>query len=92
MSTLRPPSETLIYSDLGGPFIYEGHVIDITLYRLPDSEWVIELSDEENASLVLDEFYPSEESAYAAALEAIREGIMNTSMRASQTASKETIA
>jgi hypothetical protein len=62
---------------LGGPYFYDGHAIEITLYRLPESEWLIELSDEENASVVLEDFYPSEESAYAAALEAIREGMMN---------------
>jgi hypothetical protein len=69
-----------MYSDLGGPYVYEGRAFEITLYRLPDSEWVIELSDEENLSVVLEESYPSEESAYAAALETIREGVMETSM------------
>jgi hypothetical protein len=54
--------------------------INITLYRLPDSEWVIELPDEENARFVLEELYPSEESAYAVALEAIREGVMDASI------------
>jgi hypothetical protein len=74
---LNSRDDALIYSDLGGPYFYDGHAIEITLYRLPESEWLIELSDEENASVVLEDFYPSEESAYAAALEAIREGMMN---------------
>jgi hypothetical protein len=82
MSILSPSPELLIYSDLGGSFVYEGRAIEITLYRPPESEWVIELADKENASVVLEDFYPSEESAYAAALEAIREGVMDGSKRA----------
>ena len=82
MSKSSTSSEALIYSDLSGPYLHEGHAIEITLYRLPDSDWVIELSDEESVNIVLEDFYPSEESAYAAALEAIREGVMDGSKRA----------
>ena len=79
---LSSRDDTPIYSDLGGPYFYDGHAIEITLYRLPDSDWVVELSGEGSANIVLEDFYPSEESAYAAALEAIREGVMDGSKRA----------
>jgi hypothetical protein len=74
---LNSRDDALIYSDLGGPYFYDGNAIEIVLYRLPDSDWVVELSDEESVNIVLEDFYPSEESAYAAALEAIREGVMD---------------
>jgi hypothetical protein len=82
VSTSSTSPEALIYSDLSGPYLHEGHAIEITLYRLPESDWVIELSGEENAYIVLEDSYLSEESAYAAALEAIREGIMDGMKRA----------
>ena len=77
MSNLSDASVALIYSDLGGPYVHEGRPIEIILYRLPDSDWVVELSDGENASLVLEDLFSSEESAYAAALDAIHEGLCN---------------
>jgi hypothetical protein len=82
MSILSTSPESLIYSDLSGPYLYEGHTIEIILYRLPESDWVVELSGEEYAKIVLEDFYPSEESAYAAALETLREGVMDGSKRA----------
>jgi hypothetical protein len=82
MSTLSIPSEDLIYSDLSGPYVYKGHEIEIAIYRLPDSEWVVEISEEIRAGVVLEELYASEESAYAAALEAVHEGILDTPITA----------
>jgi hypothetical protein len=75
MSNVSDASEALIYSDLGGPYVHEGRTIEIFLYRLPDSDWVVELSDGENVNFVLEDLFSSEESAYAAALDAIHEGL-----------------
>ena len=58
MSNLSDASEALIYSDLGGPYVHEGRPIEIILYRLPDNDWVVELSDGENASFVLEDLFP----------------------------------
>ena len=67
--------DRLIYSDLSGPFLHEGVEIQISIFRLPESDWVVELSGVERITDVLEDFYPSEESAYSAAIDAIREGI-----------------
>ena len=75
MSKLTSPSESLIYSDLGGPYVYKDEQNEIIIYRLPDSGWVVEISTERQQIIVLDDFFPSEESAYAAALDAIHEGV-----------------
>ena len=76
--------EPLIYSDLGGPLCHDGQDFEINIYRLPNSDWVVEVSGAELSEFTLDEFYPTEESAYSAALDAIRELAANT-----RTASKE---
>ena len=75
MSTLSIPSESLIYSDLGGLYLYQNQENEITIYRLPDSEWVVEISTEQQRNIVLEALFSSEESAYAAALDAIHEGL-----------------
>lgn len=64
--------ESLIYSNLGGPHYHDGQEFKITVYRLPDSEWVVEISGAHLKELILEDFYPTEESAYSAALDAIR--------------------
>jgi len=69
--------ETLIYSDLSGSYVYEGREFAIHIYRLPDSDWVVEI-DSDPQSFVLEEFYSSEESAYAAALQSIHEDALDT--------------
>jgi hypothetical protein len=75
MSTLSIPAESLIYSDLGGPYVYLDQENEIIIYRLPDSDWVVEISTEQQSSIVLEDLFSSEESAYAAALDAIHEGL-----------------
>jgi hypothetical protein len=77
MSTLSSHSESLIYSDLGGLYLYQDQENEITIYRLPDSEWVVEISTEQQRDIVLEDLFSSEESAYAAALDAIHEGLCN---------------
>lgn len=69
--------EALIYSDLSGSYLYEGREFAILIYRLPDSDWVVEI-DSDLQSFVLEEFYSSEESAYAAALQSIHGGALDT--------------
>lgn len=77
MSTLSSPSESLIYSDLGGPYVYQGQENEIIIYRLPASDWVVEISTGQQRNIVLDDLFSSEESAYAAALDAIHDGLMD---------------
>lgn len=74
MNTSSTSPESLIYSDLGGPYVYKDLQIEIVIYRLPDSDWVVEISTVEQRNIVLDDLFSSEESAYAAALDAIHEG------------------
>ena len=45
-------SDDLIYSDLQTTFSSEGHTVEINIYRLPETEWVLELVDEFNNSTV----------------------------------------
>lgn len=70
--------ETLIYSDLSGSYVYEGREFAIHIYRLPESDWVAEICANPLPGLVLEDFYASEESAYAAALQTIHEGDLDT--------------
>ena len=66
----------LIYSDLQTTIEEDGHTIDINIYRLPESDWVLELVDELNNSTVWDDAFATDEAAIAEALDAIRsEGI-----------------
>lgn len=67
----------LIYSDLQTTFTKDGHTVEINIYRLPESDWVLEIVDQENNSTVWDEPFLSDEAALAEALQAIKdEGIM----------------
>ena len=66
----------LIYSDLQTSITEDGQTIDINIYRLPESDWVLEIVDELNNSTVWDDAFASDEAALAEALDAIRsEGI-----------------
>lgn len=70
--------ETLIYSDLSGSYVYEGREFAIHIYRLPESDWVAEICANPLPGLLLEDFFASEESAYAAALQTIHEGDLDT--------------
>lgn len=78
MMSVNDRPEALIYSDLSGSYVYEGREFAIHIYRLPESDWVAEICADPLPGLVLDDFYSSEESAYAAALQTIHEGALAT--------------
>ena len=70
------PEHNIIYSDLQTKIEEDGHTVDINIYRLPESDWILELVDELNNSTVWDDAFPTDEAALAEALDAIRsEGI-----------------
>lgn len=65
--------DDLIYSDLQTTFSSDGHTLEINIYRLPESDWVLELVDEFNNSTVWDDSFATDEAALSAALQAIQE-------------------
>ena len=65
--------DDLIYSDLQTTFSSEGHTVEINIYRLPETDWVLELVDEFNNSTVWDDSFATDEAALSAALQAIQE-------------------
>jgi len=65
--------DDLIYSDLQTTFSSDGHTVEINIYRLPETEWVLELVDEFNNSTVWDDSFATDEAALPAALQAIQE-------------------
>lgn len=70
---MDPQKEPLIHSDLSGPYPFANQTFEITISRLPDSDWLVRISGKRFLDMTLDSLYPSEESAYAAALEAVHE-------------------
>jgi hypothetical protein len=66
----------LIYSDLQTSHTADGHTVGINIYKLPETEWVLEIVDEFNNSTVWDDSFLTDEAALAEALQAIKdEGI-----------------
>jgi hypothetical protein len=65
--------DDLIYSDLQTTFSSDGHTLEINIYRLPETDWVLELVDEFNNSTVWDDSFATDEAALSAALQAIQE-------------------
>ena len=65
--------DDLIYSDLQTTFSSDGHTVEINIYRLPETDWVLELVDEFNNSTVWDDSFATDEAALSAALQAIQE-------------------
>ena len=66
----------LIYSNLQTTYNADGHTLEINIYRLPETEWVLEIVDDFNNSTVWDDSFATDEAALAEALQAIKdEGI-----------------
>lgn len=63
----------LINSDLQQSFSQDGHTVEIYIYRMPDTEWTLEIVDEYSNSTVWDETFVTDQLALAAALKAIEE-------------------
>lgn len=74
--------DDLIYSDLQTTFSSEGHTVEINIYRLPETEWVLELVDEFNNSTVWDDSFDTDEAALSAALQAALQAIQEEGITA----------
>ena len=68
--------QALIYSDLQTTFAMDGHTLEIIIYRLPDSDWTLEVVDENNNSTVWEDTFATDEAALAEAIGEIKsEGV-----------------
>lgn len=67
----------VIYSPLSRHFERDGFTVRVQIYRLADEPgWVLEVEDEENASTVWDEPFPTDEAAWEEFLRTIqKEGV-----------------
>ena len=66
----------LIYSDLQTTYSADGHTLEINIYRLPETDWSLEVVDENNNSTVWEDTFATDEAALAEAIGAIKsEGI-----------------
>ena len=66
----------LIYSPLQKIYSASGHQVEIHIYRMPDTEWSLEVVDEHNNSTVWDDLFATDDEALAAALQELNdEGI-----------------
>ncbi|MEY2695939.1 MAG: hypothetical protein RL333_77 [Pseudomonadota bacterium] len=54
----------------------DGHTLEIIIYRLPDSDWTLEVVDENNNSTVWEDTFATDEAALAEAIGEIKsEGV-----------------
>lgn len=73
----------LIYSDLQTHYSEGGLSVEIAIYRLPETEWVLEVIAEDGNSTVWEDPFESDEAAFAEAMQAIKEeGIASFSQNA----------
>jgi hypothetical protein len=63
----------LIGSDLQQSFSQYGRTVEIYIYRMPDTEWTLEIVDEYDNSTVWDETFATDQLALDAALKAFEE-------------------
>jgi hypothetical protein len=59
----------LIYSPLQQTYRADGKSVEIHIYRMPDSDWTLEVVDAHNNSTVWDDAFASDEEALRVALE-----------------------
>jgi len=68
----------IIHSPLAQTYSASGHSVDIQIYRMPDTHWVLEVVDEHGTSTVWDELFETDKLALEEAIMAIEtEGIGN---------------
>jgi hypothetical protein len=68
--------DDLTYSPLQRTYSADGHQVEIRIYRMPDTEWSLEVVDEHNNSTVWDDLFATDEEALAEALQDLKdEGI-----------------
>lgn len=55
----------LIVSRLSGAFSRDGITVDVYVYRVEtDDSWILEVADNEDASTVWDDKFPTDQAAY----------------------------
>lgn len=59
----------LIYSPLQQTYRADGKSVEIHIYRMPDSDWTLEVVDAHNNSTVWNDTFASDEEALRVALE-----------------------
>lgn len=63
----------LIFSPLGQVIEAEGHRFAVEIYRTEDSDWILEVVDELNTSIVWDEHFASDSEALDEVKKTLRE-------------------
>jgi hypothetical protein len=68
-----PQEPELIYSDLQTTYTKDDQSVEILIYKLPDTDWTLEVVDSYGNSTVYEDSFATDEAALAEALQAIQE-------------------
>ncbi|MDH1698664.1 hypothetical protein N5I05_08940 [Acinetobacter johnsonii] len=71
-STLDYDENDLIDSPLSQILQEDNEQVEILIYRLPDSNWTLEVVNQNGTSTVWDETFPSDQEALSVALDGIK--------------------
>ena len=71
-STLDYDENDLIDSPLSQILKEDNEQIEVLIYRLPDSDWTLEVVNQNGTSTVWDETFPSDQEALSVALDGIK--------------------
>ena len=71
-STLDYDENDLIDSPLSQILQKDNEQIEVLIYRLPDSDWTLEVVNQNGTSTVWDETFPSDQEALSVALDGIK--------------------
>lgn len=73
LSSTMHDENDLIYSPLQQTYSEGGSLVEIHIYRLPDTKWSLEVVDEHNTSTVWDDLFETDEEALEVALQELKE-------------------
>ena len=71
-STMDYDENDLIDSPLSQILKEDNEQIEVLIYRLPDSDWTLEVVNQNGTSTVWDETFPSDQEALSVALDGIK--------------------
>ena len=71
-STMDYDENDLIDSPLSQILQEDNEQIEVLIYRLPDSDWTLEVVNQNGTSTVWDETFPSDQEALSVALDGIK--------------------
>ncbi len=71
-NTLDYDENDLIDSPLSQILQEDNEQIEVLIYRLPDSDWTLEVVNQNGTSTVWDETFPSDQEALSVALDGIK--------------------